>query len=167
MMRSAKVLVSLALLGLCLGPLACKRKDSAAKSVGSAVGEAVTGFGKGVAKGVDLQLETKVQVTDGLKKAGLSCTTAKLVHDARSDATTLTVYLLSAQAVKGDVLAKAINEAGNEIGRALMSVDLPADGAQYVNFTFPKEMDSQLVDHYLLGEVKPAPSPAPANVEKQ
>jgi len=159
MTRSAKLLVTFALAGLCLAPLACKRKESAAKSVGSTVGEVVTDFGKGVAKGVDRRMETKVQMADGLKKAGLSCTTAKLSFDGGSDATTLTVYLLSTHAVKGDVVAKAINEAGNEIGRSVTPVELSADGAQYLNFTFPKEMDSQMVDHYLLGEVKSAEAP--------
>jgi hypothetical protein len=155
MMRSAKVLVGMALIGLCFGPLACK-KESAAKSVGGAVGEAVTDFGKGVAKGVDRRMEAKVQLTDGLKKAGLSCTTAKLSLDGPNDAVTVNAYLLCAKRVKGDVMAKAINEAGNEIGRATAPIDLPADGAQYVNFTFPREMDSQMVDHYLLCEVKSA-----------
>ncbi len=51
---------------------------------------------------------------------------------------------------RSKLIAKALTNEGQEIGRSVQEVEFTADDAKYVTFAFASEMDSQLVDKYLL-----------------
>ncbi len=147
MMRTVGILALSALLFA-----GCHRSDeSLAKRAGKKVGETVTDFAKGVGAGVDKQLNVNVELGKDLVDAGLSKTVAK---GSESQSHAITVYLLSTKPFKGTLVSQAMNAEGLEIGRAATDVDLAASDAKYVTFTFPAEMDMQLVAKYAVGAKK-------------
>ena len=128
-----------------------KNEDTMAKKVGDSVGSAVTDFTAGLGKGVDKSMQAQVQVSDGMAKKGVTSTTSKLDNLAEK---TLTVYLVSTQAYKGKVMARASNKSGQEIGRSIVDVELGASDAKYIKFPFDPEMDMQLADKFSVEEGK-------------
>lgn len=128
--------------------------DGHAKKAGQAVGETITDFAKGVGSGIDKRLEVDVELSPKAVASGLSKTVAKSAGiDGQEKG--ITVYLLSRKPVSGSLIAKALNHEGAEIGRSVVDVDFAADDAEYVTFHFDKEIDSQLVERYLV-DIKPA-----------
>jgi hypothetical protein len=133
--------------------------ESAAKRAGSAVGEAVTDFASGVGKGVDKQMSVNVELTKALSDKGLSKSVAKstgidvLGPDVKKSKG-ISVYLIAAKAFKAKLVAKALAEDGQEIGRSTVDIDFAADDAKYVTFTFDREMDTQLVVKYVIDAKK-------------
>ena len=129
----------------------CGDKDN--KSVhraGEQVGETVTDFAKGIGRGVDNSLEVKVELTEPVSKLGLETTVAKTGGAGGMEKNTITVYFIASRPVKTLLLAKALNADGDEVGRAAEELELDADDAKYVTFTFAPEMDSQRVEKYVL-----------------
>jgi hypothetical protein len=47
-------------------------------------------------------------------------------------------------------MARALTKDGQEIGSSAADVEFAADEAKYVTFQFDREMDSQLVDKYII-----------------
>jgi len=142
------------------------------QQAGEHVGQSVTDFAKGVAKGVDNRLEVPVELSEAVANLGLRITTAKTSDltagepgksTADSDKT-ITVYFIARRPVKEWLRAVALNAKGDEIGRATAAVELSADDAKYVSFVFDKEMDSQLVEKYVveIGKAMPAEPKTPA-----
>ena len=62
----------------------------------------------------------------------------------------LEVYLISENEVSGEVLAKALNAQGQEIGRAKVLLNLLKDDAKLLSFTFDSSLDLDLVSKYLI-----------------
>ena len=60
------------------------------------------------------------------------------------------VYLISENEVSGEVLAKALNAQGQEIGRAKVLLNLLKDDAKLLSFTFDSSLDLDLVSKYLI-----------------
>ena len=56
------------------------------------------------------------------------------------------VYLISEEAVEGELLAKALNSSGMEIGRAKQILALAKDDAKLFSFSFDSNLDSDNVD---------------------
>ena len=57
-----------------------------------------------------------------------------------------------------------MNAEGEEIGRSTVDIEWTAADAKYVSFAFQSEVDTQLVDKYVVevGESVPKPSKPPA-----
>ena len=60
------------------------------------------------------------------------------------------VYLICEEAVEGELLAKALNASGQEIGRAKQNLNLMKDDAKLVSFSFDSNLESDKVIKYML-----------------
>jgi hypothetical protein len=138
--------LSVGLMILLLGVAGCgdKGEESFAKKAGGKVGETVTDFATGVGKGIDKQLTVQVDLLNGLADRGVSKTVAKTIPYGFS------IYLVAAKPLKSQLIAKALNKEGQEIGRCVVEVEFAGDDAKYVHCTFPEDMDTQLVEKFTL-----------------
>jgi hypothetical protein len=143
-----------------------------AKQTGAKVGQAVTDFATGVGHGVDKGMEVVVELSPEVAAMGLTSTIAKHTEsrdsldkgkgdDAKTSASRdrrkgISVYIVAKNPVKCELMAKAVNAAGHEIGRTTTAVEFSADDAKYVVFGFDSEMDTQLVAKYLIDAKNPA-----------
>jgi hypothetical protein len=127
-----------------------KHDESLAKRTGSAVGETLTDFGSGVGKGIDKQMAVNVELSKAVADHGLSKTIAKSLGINHAHDKGISVYLIAAKPFKSKLTARALGKDGQEIGRSTSDVDLAADDAKYVTFKFDPEMDTQLVDKYVI-----------------
>ena len=64
-------------------------------------------------------------------------------HDDLSlvDGLKVDIYLISDEAVEGELLAKAMNSSGQEIGRSKQTLALQKDDAKLISFTFDSKVD--------------------------
>jgi len=60
------------------------------------------------------------------------------------------VYLISNEAVDGELLAKALDARGKEIGRAKQTLNLGKDDAKLVTFTFDANVPQEDVLKFIL-----------------
>lgn len=142
----------------------CSDKEgSTAKKAGARVTETLTDFASGMGEGFDKKMEVQVELTEECAQAGLSKSVAKSLGMKQG----ISVYILADKPFVGNLLAKAYNAEGQEVGRVKVAVEFEADDAQYVAFPFDQEMDSQLVKKYSV-DVRPqeaSDSPAAASAE--
>lgn len=124
--------------------------DHDASTMGQVIGENVTDFAKGVGKGIDNKLQISIEISPSLEQHGVTMTVGKQGPiPADNDGTkSISVYCLSQKAVEGVLVVKAYNAEDQEIGRAKSTIMFAEDDAQYVTFSFPPEMDRQLVVKY-------------------
>ena len=124
--------------------------DHDASTMGQAIGENVTDFAKGVGKGIDNKLQISTEISPALQQQGVTMTVGKQgpVPAANDGTKSISVYCLSQKALEGVLVVKAYNAEDQEIGRAKSSIKFADDDAQYVTFSFPPEMDRQLVVKY-------------------
>jgi hypothetical protein len=126
--------------------VSCSDEDgSLAGKAGDKIGQTLTDFAGGVGKGVDKQMLVKADLSEKLSQKGLSMSVAK--QDSVADKS-IVVYLIASENFEGNLLAKAINNDGQEIGRATSELKMAKDEAKYINFKFNEEMDSQLAKKY-------------------
>lgn len=145
---SGKIILLFAILLLAAG---CGKKgESVAKTAGNKVGETITDFATGIGKGIDKQMTVNVELSDELVKKGLEKTVAKSTGLDSPREKGISVYFIAKLPFDAKLIAKAINKEGQEIGRSVVDVELSADDAKYVTFMFAPEMDTQLVDKYLI-----------------
>ena len=135
-----------------------KGNDNGAGGVGEAIGENVTEFAKGIGKGVDNRMQVSIEISRELAELGLSSTVAKQaqLEFPNEDPKSISVYCIATSALDATLIAKAYNADDQEIGRAKTSVNFSDDDAQYIGFSFPSEMDRQLVSKYLIDIVNVA-----------
>lgn len=126
---------------------ACGEDRSISQKAGSAISGTATDFVAGLGEGVDKRMSLKLDVAPEIVSNGMTVTLGKSRGMGSKDAS---VYVVATKPYKGAFLARALDESDAEIGRSRVEVDFPADDAQYVNFTFNEEMDSQLVRSYAL-----------------
>ena len=160
MIRQAVLLLpTLVLLTGCGG-----RDDRSAHQAGQSVAETVTDFAKGIGKGIDNQLKLSIELDERVSSLGLRTTVAKESGFDDEGNKTIAVYFIASRAVDTPLLAKAFNADGDEIGRSAINLELSADDAKYVTFAFDSEMDTQLVDKYVVevGRSAPPESKPPA-----
>lgn len=132
----------------------CSEEQGPAKKAGRAVGKTVTDFATGVGSGIDKGLEVEVELSQPVGELGLSKTVSKNVGiDDREKG--IAVYFISERPAAIRLVAKALNEAGQEIGRSAVNAEFTADDAKYVTFRFDPEMDRQMVRKYVI-DAKPA-----------
>lgn len=138
--------------------------DRGAHQAGQKVGETLTDFAKGVGKGVDTQLEVPFELNEEASNLGLQATAAKNSGLDKEGQKTIAIYIIASRPVTARLVARALNAEGDEIGRSAVDIELAADGAEYVSFAFQSEVDTQLVDKYVVGvgESVPKPSKPPA-----
>jgi hypothetical protein len=127
------------------------------------VGEAITGFASGVGKGFDKQMTVVAELSPGLVEQGISKTVSKFTFQeppasGPSDSTqagkAISVYMIAAKPFKATLVARAINNEGQEIGRSTADVDFAADDAKYIIFRFSDEMDTRMVAKYVIDAKK-------------
>ncbi|MDB3957776.1 hypothetical protein N9408_02580 [Opitutales bacterium] len=75
---------------------------------------------------------------------GLSMTSSK------ADKSKVEVYLITTQSVEGELLAKALNVKGQEIGRTKQILNLGKDDAKLITFTFDASVNLDAVTRYML-----------------
>ena len=71
--------------------------------------------------------------------------TSSLVDGLKVD-----IYLISDEAVEGELLAKAMNSSGQEIGRSKQTLALQKDDAKLISFTFDSKVDLDNVSKFLI-----------------
>ena len=89
--------------------------------------------------------EVGIQIGPGLREKEVAST-----HSQVDGPNAISIYLISQGAVEGILLAKALNENGQEIGRSTTAVSLAKDDAKLVSFKFGAEVDATLVKSYLV-----------------
>lgn len=114
------------------------------QSAGRGVGGGVTNFTQGVGQGVDEGVLVTLKVADGAAAAGIGSNTAK------QSGKKVQAYLTSKNAFNGQLIVRALNKDGLEIGRSVQPITMAANDAKYFAFQFPQEMDTQLVTEYRL-----------------
>lgn len=117
--------------------------------IGTQIGETVSNFISGLGKGIkkETKADVVVEIAQDVLNQGLSKTNAK-VEGKANEVKNLSVYFISNNNFQGELLAKALDEDGAEIGRAAVSVQFVKDDAKYIVFGFPKEMELPLVKKY-------------------
>ncbi len=91
-----------------------------------------------------MQEEKSVSLAGSVVDKGLSMTSSK------AEASKVEVYLTSSNSVEGELLAKALNSKGKEIGRSKQILNLGTDDAKLVTFTFDASVDLDSVTRYML-----------------
>ena len=133
---------SIVVVVLVLALAACGDDRSLSQKAGSAISGTATDFVAGLGEGVDKRMSLNLDVDPALAAHGLAVSMGKSRGVGSKDAS---VYVVASKAYRGSFLARALDANGTEIGRSKVDVEFAADDAQYVNFTFNDEMDSQLV----------------------
>ena len=73
-----------------------------------------------------------------------------LMTSSKVDQSKVEVYLITTQLVEGELLAKALNAKGQEIGRSKQMLNLGKDDAKLITFTFDASVNLQAVTRYML-----------------
>ena len=74
----------------------------------------------------------------------LSMTSSKV------DSLKVDIYLISENEVTGELLAKAMNAQGQEIGRSKQLLTLQKDDAKLISFTFDSNLELEQVTKYMI-----------------
>ncbi len=89
--------------------------------------------------------EISVSISSGLRDKAITMTSSKIGNKSVS------VYLITQKAFQGQLIAKALNESSQEIGRALSpELNLGDDDAKNISFKFDGDLDETLVTKYLI-----------------
>lgn len=123
--------------------LSCNQaKDSAKHAVnkgGELVGKTAGEFAEGVSDGVNEVMQPKVVLSDRLKSLGLSLGKVSVTNDSlTSNKRILVLYLIANNDFMKQIVAKALNENQQEIGRTAFNVSLKKGDATYFDVVFNK-----------------------------
>jgi len=91
-----------------------------------------------------MEEEKSVTLGTSVLEKGLSMTSSK------ADKSKVEVYLITTQSVEGELLAKALNVKGQEIGRTKQILNLGKDDAKLITFTFDASVNLDAVTRYML-----------------
>ena len=91
-----------------------------------------------------MEEEKVVSLGSSVIDKGLSMTSSK------SDQAKVEVYLISTDIVEGELLAKALNVQGKEIGRSKQTLNLGKDDAKLVTFNFDASVKLDDVSRFML-----------------
>jgi hypothetical protein len=147
-MTSVRQTILIAFIGALLSGCG-KKDDSLAKRVGEVIGQQATDFTKGVGKGIDQKMMVQVSLTPELVRLGLTNTIAKSLGVGSTNG--ISIYFIASQSVSTNLVARALNADGVEVGRARKTVVLQKDDATYVTFNFEEQMDTAIVKRYEIG----------------
>src|SRR5687767_14039448 len=88
-----------------------KAKETINKG-GEVVGETATEFVEGVTEGVDRTLDSKIVVSDALKKQGINTGKFYIESDTLGKDNKLVIYVISGKDFKGKLTFKALDKKG-------------------------------------------------------
>ena len=91
-----------------------------------------------------MEKEKPVTLGSSVVEKGISMTSSK------SDQGKVEVYLISSTSAEGELLAKALNAKGQEIGRSKQILNLGKDDAKLVSFNFDASVNLDQVTRYML-----------------
>jgi hypothetical protein len=145
-----KLLVIVMLISVATLVTGCEIDKDFPNKVGTKIGETVTSFFSGIGKGINKEKSTNVQLSKELTDQGISNTSSKVKITNRPDKKSISVYLISDKEFQAELIAKAFDEEGAEIGRSTVSAQIAKDDAKYVVFSFQKEIDLGLVKKFII-----------------
>ena len=90
------------------------------------------------------EIEKSVTLAQELKDKKITMTSSSV------EGQNVVVYLISVDPVEGEMLAKAMNAEGKEIGRAKQMLALGKDESKLVTFTFGAELNLDQVVRYII-----------------
>lgn len=132
------ILIALSLLSC--NKIANKTKEGINKG-GEVVGESATEFFEGVSEGVDKTLEGKIVLNENLIKQGLKTGVYNIESQSYGNNNKLTLYIIFDAEFNKEVIAKAYNKSGLEIGRAKTTISGKKGNAAYFDFLFDERTD--------------------------
>lgn len=91
-----------------------------------------------------MEEEKAVALGSSVVDKGISMTSSK------SDQAKVEVYLITRDAVEGELLAKALNATGKEIGRSKQILNLGKDDAKLITFNFDASVNLEEVTRFML-----------------
>jgi len=91
-----------------------------------------------------MEEEKPVTLGSSVVEKGISMTSSKAVQGK------VEVYLISSTSTEGELLAKALNAKGQEIGRSKQILNLGKDDAKLVSFNFDASVNLDEVSRYML-----------------
>lgn len=112
------------------------KAKTAVNKTGEALGTGVTEFAKGLNEGLNNANEIHVELSDTLKKYGI--TMGKFKVEDSSANNSLSIYLIFEQDVKRTVTVKLFDRNGVEYGRVKQLITAKKDDARFVDFVFDK-----------------------------
>jgi glycine cleavage system regulatory protein len=123
-----------------------KGSDCGLKKAGEKVEDALK-----IKINVERQTPFKAELSADAKAAGLSMNIARPLPQGENAKAGFCAYVLTAdKSLSGQLLAKALDKKGMEIGRAVCELEMGKDDARYFNFWFQPEMDSRKVDSFVI-----------------
>ncbi|WP_194114820.1 hypothetical protein [Chitinilyticum piscinae] len=125
-----------------------KDGKAAAESVTAGVGNLV----KGVAKGVDqVEASYKIELHDSAKGKQLKAERAVMIDKDVDGQKGIKAYIISPQALNGQLQLRALDEKGQEIGRSSkVAKTFEADDAAYVEFRFDPATPFSRIDRLVV-----------------
>ncbi|MBU2928445.1 hypothetical protein [Winogradskyella psychrotolerans] len=140
-MKTYQLIIVIALLSfLSCDRLADKTKEGINRG-GEVVGESATEFFEGVSEGVDKTLECKIILSNDLQEKGLTAGVYDIDSQSSKNNNKLTLYIIFDSDFNKDVIAKAYNKSGLEIGRAKTVISGTKGDADYYDFLFDERTD--------------------------
>ena len=91
-----------------------------------------------------MEEEKSVTLGSSVVEKGIMMTSSK------SDQAKVEVYLITRDSVEGELLAKALNANGKEIGRSKQMLNLGKDDAKLTTFTFDASVNLEEVTRFML-----------------
>ena len=91
-----------------------------------------------------MEEEKSVTLGSSVVEKGIMMTSSK------SDQAKVEVYLITRDSVEGELLAKALNAKGKEIGRSKQMLNLGKDDAKLITFTFDASVNLEEVTRFML-----------------
>ena len=91
-----------------------------------------------------LQEEKSVTLGSSVIDKGINMTSSK------SEQSKVEVYLITTDSVEGELLAKALNAKGKEIGRSKQMLNLGKDDAKLITFNFDASVNLDNVTRFML-----------------
>lgn len=129
------VLLSIVFVLMSCNRIANKTKEGINRG-GEVVGETATEFFEGVSEGVDKTLECEILLSKQLKNKGLKVGVYDIESQPVGNNNKLTLYLIFNQNFSKELIAKAYNKNGLEIGRAKSKINATKGDAGYYDFEF-------------------------------
>lgn len=130
--------------------LACSPIDVKEKinKAGDVAGQTVGEFASGISTGVEKAFEVNVELSEAIKKAGITIGKVTLEDSSGTD-NVLTVYMIFDRDFKGSVTAKAFDSKGVEMGRVKTNIQAKKEDAAFCEFRFDKrtniDTDSKVI----------------------
>jgi hypothetical protein len=119
--------------------------DSGAQAVGKTASDVANNIEKGISEGAKID----IQLSEDLKKQGLSFGKYYVRNDEAGNENILSLYLISDNDIDAELQAKLFDKKDVEMGRTAVKIKQKKDGAAYYDFVFdPKisfEYQSKLI----------------------